>query len=74
MEELLLAPVLVLRKLMEGDNLFLWKGLQIMSHRYQYRGNFPTQVCWEGFGKNRSSRGKKEWQFETMRFIMKRYT
>ena len=59
MEELELTPVQVLRKLMEGDHLFLWKGLQIMSHRYQYKGKFPTEEYWKGFGKNHLSTGKK---------------
>lgn len=61
-------------RLMERDHSSLWKGLQIMSHRYSvwYRGNFPTQGYWKDFGKNQLSTGKRNDNLG-LRFIVKRY-
>ena len=47
-----LSDHLVLRRLMEGYHLYLWKGFHIMSHRYWNQGNFPTQEIGKAWQKH----------------------
>ena len=54
-----LSNHLVLRRLMEGYYLYLWKGFQIMSHRYWNEGNFPTQENWKGLTEKKKKKHNK---------------